>query len=511
MSTTNHLTAESIQHNTFRFADGQFEQDRESTYFYTDDYFRHPATVLDPHLRTMSCVFCLACFPSTEARNYERVYRNAESLLQEIGFSDLSVNADYKKEPARDTLGALVAHKIIRDGEEEVSLVVVGLRGANYGDEWVANLVMGKEGPAEGFQQGMLAVKAFLDGYLEQMQGRLAQKIKFWITGFSRVAATANLLGAWIGRHAEAYRTSAESIYVYTFETPTVASKEDRQSYPFIHNTINTHDLVTFMAPVSWGFQRYGADDTCLPNMESEAFRESIDAVRERARALNPDLEYDPLAFVPVFLSKRGIVRVNEPAAAGKLPRAIAWLHTAKMDEFLERFMDFMSRQIVHPEDGPEPSDADRRNRYCSDYQSAFAELAASYLGPTEEVRGQMRTAIVDLVTKDISLLRKLWILMHFWHSTERSFRKIEQYLITAMEKRMRTKTALGMGQEELEAFFGAIEKVIYYFIKCASIDLRRHHFSYLPSLFLNLATFKFAHMPEVIFAWLQEMDSYYT
>ena len=501
---------DTIQQGSFRFADGALVRDLESTYYYTDNYFRRSAEILDPHLRTMSCVLCMSCFPSTEALKYERVYRNAENLLRDIGFSDLQVNADYEIEPSIDTLGALVAHKTIIDGEDEVSIVAVGLRGANYGDEWAMNLIMGAEGPAEGFQAGMLRVKAFLDGYLEQVRDRLAQKVKFWITGFSRVAATANLLGAWIDRHAEEYHTSTGSIYVYTFETPSVAPVEDRRPYPSIHNTINPHDLVSLLAPVNWGFQRYGADDTCFPKIGSAAFLEKIDEVRERARRMNPEIDYDPRAFSPVFLRGVHMIKVTDSIGRKEKRPAEEWLYTAALDAFLMRFMDFMSRNIAHPEDGQDPTPADRRNRFYKDYQKAFSELAASYLGPTEEVRAHMRMAIVDLVKKDIRPVRKLWILSHLWHSTERSFRVIEQYLSKAMERRIMAESALDVGQDELKAFFRAIEKVVYYFIKCASIDLRCHHFSYLSSLFLNLGQVKRSHMPEVIFAWLQAMDSYY-
>ena len=510
MSTTDRKPINTIQQGSFRFADGLFARDLESTYYYTDEYFRRSAEILDPHLRTMSCVFCMSCFPSTEAREYERVYRNAEKLLGDIGFSDLKVNADYEKEPSADTLGALVAHKIIIDGEDEVSVVAVGLRGANYGNEWAMNLIMGAEGPAEGFQTGMFRVKDFLDGYLEQMQDRLARKVKFWITGFSRVAATANLLGAWIDRHAEEYHTSSRSIYVYTFETPLVAPGEDCRPYPSIHNTINPHDLVSFLAPARWGFRRYGADDTCFPKIGSAAFLEEIDQVRARVRRINPEIDYDPRSFRPVYL--RGL-RMMRGAGSKENPRDRSGgkvLRVAELDEFLGRFMDFMSGNIAHPEDGADPMPDDLRKRFCTSYQKGFSELATAYLGPTEEIRSHMRTAIVELVKKDITPARKLWILCHLWHSTERSFHRIEQYLAGVMRNRVMAAPASEVGTDELREFFCAVEKVIYYFIKCASIDLRRHHFSYLPSLFLNLGQVRGSHMPEVIFAWLQVMDPYY-
>ncbi len=499
-----------IKKGTFTFADGVLKEDRTSTYYYTDEYFRRNAAILNPHLRTMSFALCMACFPSTKAENYERVYRNAEALLTEIGFSDFTPNEDYKVYPTTETLGMLLAHKVIEDQGEEYSLIAMGLRGAGYGDEWASNLLLDEKGPATGFNECMHYADTFLCSYMEQLGDKLRNKVKYWITGYSRVAGVSNLLGAWIDRYAKAYRTETGNIFVYTFEGPAAASKEDRRPYPSIHNTINPHDIVPRLAPDAWGFKRYGVDDTVLPAIHSEEYEEKIGEVRERLHELNPTFHYDPLEFQPTFLKGSRIENVMDYETLEGRRRPDEWWYHVKQDEFLDRFMDFIAKKISHPEDGYDPTDRERRERFVATYQDSFSSLAKTYLGGSEDERTEMVSVVKEIASKDLNKRRKLFLFIKLWQNREYNYHQVEQFINHLVKRRVTKESTLELDGTAVGDFLAAVERMLYYGIKCASYDMRRHRLSYITTIASNAAHLKMAHMPEVIMAWLQTYDSYY-
>ena len=497
-----------IIRGTFTFADGPLKKDRTGTYYYSDEYFRRSAAILNPHLRTMSYALCMACFPSTEAVNFDRVYRNAEKLLTDLGFSDFEPNEDYKKKPTTETLGMLLAHKVIEDRGEQYSLIVMGLRGAGYGDEWASNLLLDRKGSAVGFNDCMHYADTFLCTYMEKIEEKLCHKVKFWITGYSRVGGVSNLLGAHIDRYAPAYRTNTGDIFVYTFEAPAPASKEDRRPYPSIHNTVNPHDIVPKLAPDVWGFKRYGVDDTVFPDIHSEEYDEMIGEVQERIKALNPELHYDPEEFRPMRLEKRtGNFIPHDPNGRKMYDE---WWYHAKQDEFLDRFMVFIGKKISHAEDGDDPTDRERRGRFVESYQSGFSAFAKTYIGGTEEEREAMIALVKTMAKAELKGFKLLWVYHQLWRNTERSMRRVEAAIKNTARKYIAKMPETGMNASSLSETFDAIDSLLFYVVKCLSYDTRRHSLSYAATLLTNADHVIMAHYPEVIMAWLQTLDSYY-
>lgn len=75
-----------------------------------------------------------------------------------------------------------------------------------------------------------------------------------WITGHSRGAGIANIVGA---RLDEDYET-----FVYTFAAPmtTTISENVAKSHDSIFNVINSDDIIAEMPLSYWGFRHYGND-----------------------------------------------------------------------------------------------------------------------------------------------------------------------------------------------------------------------------------------------------------
>ena len=495
----------------FRFTDGPLVQEREGTYYCSDDYFLSDAQILNPSLRSMSFVLSMACFPSKSAKNYECVYRNAQTLLEENGFTDIMVNEDFHRPPTSNSLGVLAAHKdLVTDGEP-CSLVVLGFRDADYGDEWAINILLGREGAATGFQHGMEQADIFLRSYLETLRPRLHSRVKLWIAGYSRAGAIANLLGARIGEHTGIYGVQPEDLYVYTFESPAAAPCPNHSHHPYIHNTINPHDLVPYLAPAAWGFCRYGIDDTVFPAIHSEEFRQLIGEVRERLTLLNPDIIYDVTGFSSLFLNGTEFEEARSyPQLSGR-KRPESWCYEDAQDEYFQRFMHFMSTTGVSDKGAYDSAEKNRRNNFYLEFEQSASAAAQLYLGAPNEERKRMRRNMEDLFNQDLSKTsKKARLYLNLLLGTKRSCKRVQRMLARLMAKRVQNDPGSRITREELQELYRKIERLTWLFVICVSRDARYHHFAFLPTLVHNLDRVVASHMPEVIFAWLQVLDPNY-
>ena len=90
----------------------------------------------------------------------------------------------------------------------------------------------------------------------EYIAGHSITSAKYWVTGYSRSGAVANLFGRELNKTPERFYTSADDIYVYTFEAA-IGSADDTV-YENIHNIIDRRDLVTYVYPGGWDLYNNG-------------------------------------------------------------------------------------------------------------------------------------------------------------------------------------------------------------------------------------------------------------
>lgn len=101
--------------------------------------------------------------------------------------------------------------------------------------------------------------------------------MKFWVTGFSRAAAVANVtahnLNAAIGDGT--LDATPNDVFAYTFESPrTVTTDEPEYDVALnIFNIVNPADIVTQIPPAEWGYVRYGIDCP-LPDVTDDGYAE---------------------------------------------------------------------------------------------------------------------------------------------------------------------------------------------------------------------------------------------
>jgi hypothetical protein len=101
-----------------------------------------------------------------------------------------------------------------------------------------------------------VATNRILDKYYDYVQRHgldgTGNEKSILVTGHSRGAAIANLLGA----HFE--DNPAYTSYTYTFATPYSTTDPNAESYQTVFNVTNSDDLIAYMPLSAWGFKKYG-------------------------------------------------------------------------------------------------------------------------------------------------------------------------------------------------------------------------------------------------------------
>lgn len=240
--------------------------------YINDDYFIDtPAATWNRSLATLSMSMAFSAYGSETGgtNNYEKKSENIEDFFQKAGFDvdSIRVNEHYNIKPTTDSIGVAAALKTLRDGS---TLIGLAFRGGGYEAEWGGNFKMNYEGNHFGFEYAKAQAMNFITNYIISMQvaGLINNsKVKFWLSGYSRSAAVANLTAAEINRNAEKKWLNLEydplkDVFAYCFECPQATTDENRSDYCYrnIHNIINLNDLVPRVAPVDYQFGRYGVD-----------------------------------------------------------------------------------------------------------------------------------------------------------------------------------------------------------------------------------------------------------
>lgn len=196
-----------------------------------------------------------------------------KNVYKKLGFSEKNMefhyNIDYKASGlGKDQAAFSFASKEINSAKGKRTLVILTIRGTpGSAPEWISNVNVAdsthnSELIHEGFFRTQTIIQKALIYYL------LKKKIDpdstyFLITGHSRGAALANLIGANL---ADQGYFDTENIYVYTFAAPNVSQEEKVKDskYNFIWNIVNPEDIVPIV-PLNrhdkkreWNFGKFG-------------------------------------------------------------------------------------------------------------------------------------------------------------------------------------------------------------------------------------------------------------
>ena len=232
---------------------------------YSDAYFTHTGYQYDHDLAKVSMALTQASFASASSsvEGWQTANSNFNAFMKQCGFTKFAANEDAVSHPGLETLGACAASKTIVDNGGSYTLIALGLRGHNYGGEWYGNFDVGKTGGHAGFIKAAEKAMTFLKDYIKD--NNITGRVKLWTTGFSRAAATANLLGARIDQGESLganVSITPHDLYCYTFETPQGAQDSHSKDplYDNIFNIMNPNDFVPKVSFDAWDQSRYGQD-----------------------------------------------------------------------------------------------------------------------------------------------------------------------------------------------------------------------------------------------------------
>ena len=206
--------------------------------------------------------------------SYVLVEKNpaANAMLQTyriLGFDDKNTEWNYildysVSDKENDQAAYSFSYKEVKTTSGTKKLVFAVLRGTPLSaNEWISNINVSNTTHKnrelhEGFFNTAQSIKKAFCDYLEKNAIHREEAV-FLITGHSRGAALANLLGATL---ADEGILSPEQLFVYTFASPNVSQSEKTgdSRYNFIWNIVNAEDIVPTIPPNrnNWKWKKFG-------------------------------------------------------------------------------------------------------------------------------------------------------------------------------------------------------------------------------------------------------------
>ncbi|MBR0380523.1 MAG: chitobiase/beta-hexosaminidase C-terminal domain-containing protein [Mogibacterium sp.] len=263
-------------------------EDTDSVFYYSDGLFFGSPYIYNDHLATASwnLAFAGTYLRVFEAKNdnnnsYYNKHAGGRQFLADIGVPDqnIYVNDSNINQPGTDSIGVIIGSKYLQKyngnslEDTDYVLIPIAVRGGGYEAEWASNVKLGpgveRGGEAQGFSEAADQVVEAVDTYIAKysLEDELsAGKVKFWVSGFSRAGATANITSK---RLVEKYASGEDGKKNQVFGYPCEAAKggtdkaeklDDKTRYYCIHNLINATDIVPLVGPEEMGFKRYGVD-----------------------------------------------------------------------------------------------------------------------------------------------------------------------------------------------------------------------------------------------------------
>lgn len=453
--------------------------DQEQTFTYSDANFTQSGYRYRKGLAVSSMELTMAAFSSSGDAGYEDASRNLQALLERCGFTGFAVNEGFCTRPTSDSIGVGAAYKTICDNGGTYTLVAVGIRGHNYSGEWGGNFRIDETGDHAGFVLCRDQVLDFLRAYLAE-QG-ITGRIKLWMTGYSRSAATANLVGAALDGGAalgEDVRLSPHDLYCYCFEPPmgTAADNASDPIYGNIHNIVNEADVVPKAAPAGWGFARYGVDHVVpyVTDADYTALRDEMLKEFETFSVAGP-YQIDNFRMVSLDLTKLG---------TGSALRETGEQVTQR--EFYDMLIDALLRDLA-------PTRAD----YVENLQDDLIELTTTLFGFDGGSMGAAMLLFAGKVSQNAeTLLDTLTISGAIENGT--MVKLLERYLFESLNE----AGVNGYDAQQVREMAASLAGLVAKFA-VKNPDLAA-------TLMVNLMTILSAHFPELCLSWLRTLPEDY-
>ena len=280
--------------------------------YYSDSFFDRPNVKYDHELARASLALSMATFKK----------QHVMTFMEDLGFENLVVYR-YDQTGDEDEVALVMGHK--------ENLIAVAIRGGKYGDEWGSNGRIGYGGEAFGYHYGFH--EAARDAIVQLKEYAADNDLDLgdsvvWITGFSRGAAVANVMGAMLtGQAAGSVGAEVTSdsgapvtilpskLFCYTFASPSTVSESfvtasDGSGVPAgpgtsgaairgLYNIVNPLDIVTHLPMNAGGISKTSKGKTVRYNWDYTKYGTTLNlpAESESAQLQVVQLLENALAF----------------------------------------------------------------------------------------------------------------------------------------------------------------------------------------------------------------------
>ncbi|MBR3346169.1 MAG: hypothetical protein IKG37_03735, partial [Solobacterium sp.] len=569
-----------VEETNYGLYEGVFEypaftdstRDSSGTFFYSDGYFFKDSHTYNEHLATMSFALALAAGYSNKGNDGASDHRydpdtgpyypiktaNIIKLLEDIGVKsdDIFINEWNTKAPTTESMGVTIGSKTLADGKK---LVILGTRGTGYGAEWASNVTLGNEPDSEaaGFSHGADIAFQNLEDYLtaHTINGN-SENTVFWLSGFSRAGAVANLTAK---RIIDKYNHDGSRVYAYPMEAPRGGRDSQKiagNDYSSIHNIINAADVVPYVAPVEMGFVRYGVDHYVpgtaagevkttpheikyqTPNGEvtltateyvdnepSNGDQAQIQEMVKQLRAVNPDVIYDDyfyeatLSFLGNYIYTENISSMIQELASSSLtaPQFIA-----------NFFQDFQSKGFNYTI-GNHSGDyryfyAEEIMRPDTSFQNAAAELCGIFFN----LSNSDANALMEVLGNVMYRINLTSVYMDIFRSGDDSWTTYSSYdaigkgKVDAMADELWNAIATRDEERGFPSIYDVIDQdladrihavwkpLIFPLVYFAHRDYKETDSNVLGSLAYNASRLLMNHNQDVVYSYLRANDGYY-
>lgn len=242
---------------------------------YSDEFFYDDSSVYSNDLAIVSLGVALSAFSTNESDvHYEtdnitgtNKHRedNIIDTYNTLGFAGAEFyNYDKTLNASDDKTAYSFSYKNVKTDKKTFTIIPVVIRGGGYGAEWVSNFNLGNDVCHQGFLNAANEIVSSLSNYTNELkkEGLLKGDIKYWVTGYSRGAAVADIVAALINNDMQKFH--AADVYGYCFATPQWINKNTysafSRNYSGIFNIINQGDAIPTVALSEWGYGRIGQD-----------------------------------------------------------------------------------------------------------------------------------------------------------------------------------------------------------------------------------------------------------
>ena len=558
--------------------------DASVAFYYSDAFFDDTCdpAIYNEHLATASInmayagMYLRATEPGDDNGNYYyNRHGGARQFMADIGCPDqnIYVNDSNEHKPGTDTIGVTIASKQLADANGIKTgkiLIPIVTRGGGYELEWASNGTLktasemqeeGKQLEAAGFSNAADQVVDEVEKYIEKydLQDEIDRgEVKFWIAGYSRGGATANITAKrLIEKYADGTEGKNNQVFAYTCEAPMGGSDEaeiltDKTKYYTIHNMINAVDVVPLVAPGLMGFKRYGVDHyipgtpsgnvietqetvtrTGIGSTTRTTYRDNEMIFVKQLETVAPGLNGEMLSQLKLVES--GIIFDDyfHPSAMDLIPP-----HTYEDGNYNNNHIEMMIRDFLRfAQEGISPDESERwsqaipdRNYFANNLQPAIRDMLAMVFAMSPESMTGFsnragtiadRIPLVDAGSINMAQIYEGVFHNFGWHNLSK---ETKQYFITSLWDKFKETGALEyLSKEDAKKLEKHWATLLDFALSFAEAD-----WNYKPGpvsswaggaketmmLIGSFASYSNYilqnHYPEVNLAWARAYDSYY-